>query len=171
RVLFRSAGRNGRQGRCAVSRRMKLRRRRVGKLGAALGRGFRQGTAGGPATAAGAFGGAPAAAGLAPGAFATARLAGDGSAAGPLSGLAAAARASSRSEPGARADGPGAPPAGDSPSAQTHNGSPHAARAPAAPGDRNRRRTLASLALGLIAVATTIGSGADFSAKTANPSN
>src|SRR2546423_3163328 len=44
----------------------------------------------------------------------------------------------------------------------------------AAPEDEpngNRKRTLATLALGLIAVATAVGSGADFSARTANPSN
>ena len=34
-----------------------------------------------------------------------------------------------------------------------------------------RKRTLASLVLGLIAIATAVGSGADFSARTANPSN
>jgi spore coat-associated protein N len=39
------------------------------------------------------------------------------------------------------------------------------------PASGNRRRTLATLALGLIAVATAVGSGADFSARTANPSN
>lgn len=38
-------------------------------------------------------------------------------------------------------------------------------------GGSNRRRTLATLALGLIAIATAVGSGADFSARTANPSN
>jgi spore coat-associated protein N len=37
--------------------------------------------------------------------------------------------------------------------------------------DGNRKRTLATLALGLLAVATAVGSGADFSARTANPSN
>src|SRR5205807_413997 len=47
---------------------------------------------------------------------------------------------------------------------------------PAAGGDpddgaRNHRRTLATLVLGLLAVATAIGSGADFSAHSANPSN
>src|SRR4051812_22028204 len=35
----------------------------------------------------------------------------------------------------------------------------------------SRKRTLASLALGLLAIATAVGSGADFSARTANPSN
>jgi spore coat-associated protein N len=35
----------------------------------------------------------------------------------------------------------------------------------------SRRRTLATLVLGLIAVATAVGSGADFTARTANPSN
>jgi hypothetical protein len=37
--------------------------------------------------------------------------------------------------------------------------------------DNNRRRTLATLALGLLAIGTAVGSGADFSARTANPSN
>src|SRR4051812_44596499 len=50
----------------------------------------------------------------------------------------------------------------------------------AAPADRRRRtqaggrrprRTLGALALGLVAVAVAVGSGADFSAQTANPSN
>src|SRR3954453_6150652 len=35
----------------------------------------------------------------------------------------------------------------------------------------SRKRTLATLALGLLAVATAVGSGADFTARTANPSN
>jgi hypothetical protein len=35
----------------------------------------------------------------------------------------------------------------------------------------SRRRTVATLALGLIAIATAVGSGADFTARTANPSN
>jgi hypothetical protein len=35
----------------------------------------------------------------------------------------------------------------------------------------SRKRTLATLALGLIAVATAVGSGADFTARTANPNN
>jgi hypothetical protein len=81
---------------------------------------------------------------LAPGATATARLAGDGSVGGPLSGLAAAARATG-----------GAGATGTAPKSD----------------DNNRKRTLATLALGLIAVATAVGSGADFSARTANPSN
>jgi spore coat-associated protein N len=37
--------------------------------------------------------------------------------------------------------------------------------------DASRKRTLATLALGLIAVATAVGSGADFTARSANPSN
>jgi spore coat-associated protein N len=80
---------------------------------------------------------------LAPGAFATARLAGDSSVGGPLSWLA-------RASGGAATDTAPASPRPD------HN---------------NRKRTLATLALGLIAVATAVGSGADFSARTANPSN
>ena len=101
-----------------MGRRMKLRRRRLGALRAALG-GGRVGagarldrrawrTAGGPATAASVVGGATLAA---------------------------------------------APPA------------------PSGEANGSRRRTLASLALGLIAVATAVGSGADFTARTANPSN
>jgi hypothetical protein len=45
--------------------------------------------------------------------------------------------------------------------------------APPPPEDTHgsRKRTLATLALGLIAVATAVGSGADFTARTANPSN
>jgi hypothetical protein len=93
---------------------MKLRRRRLGTLGAALGTSFGRGTAGGPATIAGALGGAPA--------------------------------AESR---GRGADASEATP----------------------PATRHRKRTLATLALGLLALATAVGSGADFSARTANPSN
>ena len=40
-----------------------------------------------------------------------------------------------------------------------------------APHDGRPKRALAALALGLAAVATAVGSGADFSARTANPSN
>jgi hypothetical protein len=47
-----------------------------------------------------------------------------------------------------------------------------AAAPPHPDGDHNnRRRTLATLALGLLGIATAVGSGADFSARTANPSN
>jgi spore coat-associated protein N len=40
-----------------------------------------------------------------------------------------------------------------------------------APHDGRARRALAALALGLAAIATAVGSGADFSARTANPGN
>ena len=106
-----------------MGRRMKLRRRRLGALGAALA-GGRAGAgrsafkarrawrmAGGPATPAGAAGGAALAA--------TPSGAGEG----------------------------------------------------AAEDEGGRKRTLATLALGLIAIGTALGSGADFSARTANPSN
>jgi hypothetical protein len=46
-----------------------------------------------------------------------------------------------------------------------------AAAPPSGDANGDRKRTLATLALGLIAVATAVGSGADFSARTANPSN
>src|SRR4051812_32878370 len=46
-----------------------------------------------------------------------------------------------------------------------------AAAPPSGAADGSRKRTLATLALGLIAVATAVGSGADFTARTANPSN
>jgi hypothetical protein len=88
---------------------MKLRRRRAGMLGAALGGRSR---GGGPATAAGLVGGATLA----------------------------------TSPPRPAAGQPGS-------------------------DDGTRKRALATLALGLIAVATAVGSGADFSARTANPSN
>src|SRR3954464_14828160 len=39
------------------------------------------------------------------------------------------------------------------------------------PHDGRTRRALAALALGLAAIATAVGSGADFSARTANPGN
>jgi hypothetical protein len=39
------------------------------------------------------------------------------------------------------------------------------------PRDSRSKRTLGALALGLAAIATAVGSGADFSARTANPSN
>ena len=39
------------------------------------------------------------------------------------------------------------------------------------PRDSRPKGTLAALALGLAAIATAVGSGADFSARTANPSN
>jgi spore coat-associated protein N len=59
---------------------------------------------------------------------------------------------------------------GAAPAAAPSDGPPTVA--PADPArDGNRKRTLASLALGLIAIATAVGSGADFSARTANPSN
>ena len=45
------------------------------------------------------------------------------------------------------------------------------AQAPPAPDNGRGKRTLATLVLGLTAVATAVGSGADFSARTANPSN
>src|SRR4051794_15368001 len=90
--------------------------------------------------------------------FATARLAGDASAAGPLSALAVAARAGG----GAGATGP---------AARGGAGETGTAAATSQPDDNKRKRTLATLALGLIAVATAVGSGADFTARTANPSN
>src|SRR3954453_2791204 len=93
---------------------MKLRRRRRGMLGTALGG---RATGGGPATVAGGVGGATLAASA------------PETAGGPAPGGAASA------------------------------------------GDGNRKRTLATLALGLLAVATAVGSGADFTARTANPSN
>jgi Camelysin metallo-endopeptidase len=140
-----------------VGRTIKVRRRRLGTLGAALRRGLEQGTVGAPATVAGALGdgpaagrggsGASAADSVARGVFATARLAGDASAAGPIGGLGAAARAAGRRDAASDRDA-------------QHDRDP-----------RNRKRTLATLALGLLAVATAVGSGADFSARTANPSN
>jgi hypothetical protein len=102
-----------------VGSRMKLRRRRRGMLGAALGG---RAMGGGPAGAA---------AGVGPAGAATGR----GTAAGAV------------------------------------GSATFAASPPSDEGNGNRKRTLATLALGLIAVATAVGSGADFSARTANPSN
>src|SRR5436190_12224657 len=152
---------------------MKLRGRRLGRLGAALRGSFRQGTAGGPATAAGALGGAPAAARraarLAPGAFATARLAGDASAAGPLSWLEAATRATTGAGATRATAGPGSAGTATRPGARAGAQPSEGSAAP--PDKNNRKRTLATLALGLLAIATAVGSGADFSARTANPRN
>src|SRR3954447_12834711 len=108
-----------RRGRCAVGSRMKLRRRRRGMLGAALGG---RAMGGGPAGAA---------AGVGPAGAAT----GPGTAAGAV------------------------------------GSATFAASPPSDEGNGSRKRTLATLALGLIAVATAVGSGADFTARTANPSN
>src|SRR4051794_16868875 len=67
--------------------------------------------------------------------------------------------------------GPAGAAAGRGTSAGAVGSATFAASPPSDEGNGNRKRTLATLALGLIAVATAVGSGADFSTRTANPSN
>jgi hypothetical protein len=66
---------------------------------------------------------------------------------------------------------PAAAPTGAARPAATPDPAQPADATQAATNHGTRKRTLASLALGLIAIATAVGSGADFSARTANPSN
>jgi spore coat-associated protein N len=69
--------------------------------------------------------------------------------------------------------GTGASPGDDAPAARGGGVAVGVGGAPPAPfaGGGRHRRTLGALALGLCAVGLAVGSGADFSAQTANPSN